>query len=722
MNENKLEKIKILQDAINTLKSEFVGLDNIIDEIKTAITPWWVTPEIISRPVVISLWGMTGTGKSSVVKRLLDLLDLKERSLIFDCGQENNDSGTDISGKVTEFLRLENKDNSADSDSKNMIFVFDEFQYARTLSENGEELNKPALRPIWNIIDDGVLRISEYSYEVGTFLSYLEDLRVFTRSHPGIKIKNLIIEDKNWVKDILEALGYFYFKRSVPGLMESSCSTYSFDDDIDYESSVIGDDEKETKKHDDPYRPLKILEDKTLRLIIRKLNLFEYRPGNEIIREALQLETLDELVEWLESNKSKIMSTRKIDCSGSLVFIIGNLDEAFHVEGDLSPDFEADIFYDETSKVSISDIKEALKQRFRAEQISRFGNNIIKYPTLKRKHFEEIIKREVGRICSEFSKSSGIKITTTQDFLDLLYSEGVYPVQGVRPVFTTIGTIFTPLLSDILIHNASNQGTTEAIIEVEDPESGYKKSRKTIKINYPDLETADTLSLKLTLGELRCPENRKTRYISAVHETGHAILLSHLTGILPTSIVAVSTDKGGFCTTYDPSKIGEIDSRLDVQNEVMISLGGYCAEELIYGLESKRTLLGSGSDIESAWETLSEAVYRLGYFEPFSYSTREVSSTGNGIPQGLDSRDTIDTKIKREFDILKQKTTEILKCNMTLLREFALVLGERGSVSGNDFYKYIDKLENKNTLTTTRISEAKKENSSDWYKEKLEGS
>ena len=46
-------------------------------------------------------------------------------------------------------------------------------------------------------------------------------------------------------------------------------------------------------------------------------------------------------------------------------------------------------------KVSISDIKEALKQRFRAEQIARLGNNLIKYPTLKKEHFIKIIKKRI---------------------------------------------------------------------------------------------------------------------------------------------------------------------------------------------------------------------------------------------------------------------------------------------------------------------------------------
>ena len=46
---------------------------------------------------------MTGTGKSSLVRRLLELLDLKGKSMIFDCGQEDNDSGVDIS-RFDEYL------------------------------------------------------------------------------------------------------------------------------------------------------------------------------------------------------------------------------------------------------------------------------------------------------------------------------------------------------------------------------------------------------------------------------------------------------------------------------------------------------------------------------------------------------------------------------------------------------------------------------------------
>ena len=706
----KIERIDKLQKAINILKSEFVGLDDIIEKIKLSVTPWYVTPEVITRPVVVSLWGMTGTGKSSVVKRLLELLGLYSKSIFFDCGRECSENDNDVASKAMDFLNVDNIDDTTNNlDVDNLVFVFDEFQYARTISESGEELSKPNLRPVWNIIDSGIINVTESDYELGQLTNFLEDLKDFAKEHPEIHLNNCMVENPDEVKLVLEALGFFYFQRGVPGLMESGIKRYYDEYDENF-------DDKENKEN--PYRPLRIIENRLLRTMIKKLYYLEHTPGKQIIEELSKLTTLGELVGYLEERKQKIKAPKIIDCSKSLVFIIGNLDEAFRVEGDLSPDFDADIFYDETSKVTISDIKEALKSRFRAEQIARFGNSIIKYPTLKSEHFKKIIKKEVDKICNNFRNDSGISIQVTNDVYDILYSEGVYPVQGVRPVFTTIGTMFTPLLSEILIHSESDFNEN-ILIGVVNPEAGYKKSTKNIFIDYLDSKQHEEVTTPMFLGELRDPENRKNRFIASVHETGHAILLTYLTGVIPTSIVSVSTDKGGFCTTYDPSKVNEIRSRKDIMNDVMVSLGGYCAEELIYENDLDRTLLGAGSDIESAWDELSDAAFKLGYFEPYSFANCASIPNSDGIPSGIESRTELDAKIKFEFNRLKEKTVNILKENKDLLKKFALELGERGSLSGDVFYKFICENGDKNTLNKDRIELAKKENSSDWYKSKL---
>ena len=77
------DRINTLKSATEILKKEFVGLDDVIDEIMKSVKPWYITPEVIKRPVIVSLFGMTGTGKSSVVKRLTELLKINNKTLYF---------------------------------------------------------------------------------------------------------------------------------------------------------------------------------------------------------------------------------------------------------------------------------------------------------------------------------------------------------------------------------------------------------------------------------------------------------------------------------------------------------------------------------------------------------------------------------------------------------------------------------------------------------------
>jgi polynucleotide 5'-kinase involved in rRNA processing len=77
----KLEKIKPI------LKSEFVGLDAQIDQIINSISGWYMLPDAQSRPLIINLWGMTGTGKTTLVRRLVNLLEFDTSYSEVDVGK-----------------------------------------------------------------------------------------------------------------------------------------------------------------------------------------------------------------------------------------------------------------------------------------------------------------------------------------------------------------------------------------------------------------------------------------------------------------------------------------------------------------------------------------------------------------------------------------------------------------------------------------------------------
>lgn len=715
---------KKLDEAVKVLKTEFVGLDEIIESIKKSITPWYVTPEIIERPVVISLWGLTGTGKTSVVRRLTTLLGLTGKTVFFDCGLEANESSSSsIAEKIEEVFDCDDDLDSISSGYEKFgsaVFVFDEFQYARTIDEHGDELIKSPLRPIWTIMDSGKVNVSEYRYDISRFSNFVDDLVSLAKMYPDIHVESGRVLDPGEVKLILENIGLFYYGRDISSLIEGV-----------HEVSPLFPKEGEENEEEDILRPLSLIDGDYLRTLIKRLNSYKQRLGFETLSELNNVNTIIEFCKILEDAKKVITRPKELDCSKSLVFVLGNLDEAFGVESDIDPDMDADVFYDKTSKVSISDIKEALKKRFRAEQIARLGNNLIKYPSLGKKHFTEIIAKELLRVSEKFYESEKIRVGFMQGVLDLMYSEGVFPVQGVRPVYTTIGTLLTPLLSKIAIERtAEDKNVAIDLNNYSDlNEKMFKIDKTELLITFLESGRKIVEEIPLQLGELRNPERRLTRYINSVHEAGHAIVALYETGIYPINIVSVSTGDGGFCNTYNPKKEGEIDSRGDVDSEVRICLAGYEAEKLVYGDYPEKCLMGSGSDISEAWNYFSDMAYKCGYFAPIAYSNYMAEQSSDGIPSGLSDNDSYVTHpykpevygelqrmIVTRFKELRRDTVIILQDEKKLLKEVSLYLGKNGSMGSKEFKEFVKKYGN--NLTEEYI-QGKQDLDKNWYRDVL---
>ena len=693
----KQKRLEVLEKTRVELKQLFVGLDNIIDDIIRSISPWYVTPEVISRPTIVSLWGMTGTGKSSVIKKLIELLGLNEKTIILDCGEESEVSTycTTISDKIVDiFGKLE----STSEIENDLVFVFDEFQHARTLDEEGHEIIKPALRSIWNIIDDG--KINYYSsskYCLEKYKEFVADGQSLKEELGGvdIPIKEGVIDNKYMNNFSKTTLGIFY---------KEDCK-----DNCDEEKKQVN--------------LFEIVTWYTLKDIYRKLNIYKPDFGDEIYLKLKSTKSLFEFVDILTSIERIIFSYKQLDCSKSLVFIIGNLDEAFKVQSELDHDGDADTFYEISNNVTVVDIKNSLRERFRAEQISRLGNNLIKYPTLNKSSFQEIIRREVSSVLEKFKNSSNIEFSINSQVYELLYSEGVCPTQGVRPVFTTINTILTPIVSEIVIKCDSG------ICEIFTEETNFNIPEIIIKAKVKKLDESEIIlefPTKLQLGNLRDPRNRKTRYASSVHEAGHAIITAGMTGKLPIKIVSVDSSAGGCCYTFNKDRHSEIPCKRDYTNDIMISLGGYIAEQIIFE-DSEQCLLGSGSDIDNAWELIKEGVFDLGYFEPFKFSDHSTKNSSDGNPGGLDIKTykiftgegytAVYDIIEQMLNNFKDTVTNILTKEKKLLAKMALYLGESGSMNRAEFEKYIKDYSTDDFKKLMKTSA--EELDYEWYKNRL---
>lgn len=679
-------KIKKLEETKEKLKKEFVGIDDVIDRVITSISPWYLTPEVLERPLVVSLWGLTGTGKTSLVRKISKYLDLEDKTIYFDCGEQDKDSGKSISESIDNMFGDEECVAGGLDSLQDLIFVFDEFQCARTINEHAEEENKASLRAIWTIMDSGILNINDYRYDVISFVNFVEDIEQFSKENPGLVINNGRFCTNDY-KLVMETIGLFHYGADFP------CSR-----NYDYEE----DDNKNEEK------PIEILPQRYIRTIIQYLSKVEDGYGYKTVRELKSCTTLEQFLEVLKKAEKIIRSPKKLDCSKSLVFILGNLDEAYGIEGDMSPDVDADLFRSITEDIGITEVKTALQERFRNEQIGRFGNNLITYPSLRKKDFQEIIERELSRIINrikEIHPSVG-NIKIGKNFKKLIYSEGVYPSQGVRPVLSTVSNLFTSKLSTIIQESTNS---TETII-VDTKTKSFDKDNVDIFITFKDDKGKIIKEIKqkenLSLGKLRNVDNCDRVVAQAVHEASHSIMYTKLTGKFPTSIVAVSS-MGGGVMYEDFQKSTDISSREEVDSAVMISLAGYLGELTFFSPD--KCLMGSASDISKAWEELSWAIYKGGYVTPRSFTSegRELTTDGrplgilDKIPKDMDQND-VQLFLLDKFKELEQHTKDILSSEKELIKEMSLYLTKNRTMSIPMFKNYIKKYSKTMTLDSIK--------------------
>lgn len=141
-----------LQDVAATLKTELFGIDPIIDRVVDAVRAWYVLPELVARPVVVCLWGLTGTGKTQLVRRLAQLLGFYDRFVEVQMDGFSNGASwrgaQSISGMLGE---------SGVREGEPGILALDEFQRFRTIDNKRAELRVERYQDVWALLSDGRL-------------------------------------------------------------------------------------------------------------------------------------------------------------------------------------------------------------------------------------------------------------------------------------------------------------------------------------------------------------------------------------------------------------------------------------------------------------------------------------------------------------------------------------------------------------------------------------
>ena len=541
-----------LENARTILKQEFVGLDSIIDDLINYTSSWYAFNAIQDKPFVINLWGLTGVGKTSLVNRLVDLIDFSDRYFRFDLGEKNNSMSFNRSLNTL----CENKDESP------VIIALDEFQHTRTIKQPfRQEIDDDKNRMVWELIDSGNVSYIDWKSGVWSFENMVGKLAWLLKA--GVETKNGMVVSK---KEL--------FKK---------------------EMSISQDDEVPI-----PFVPAEYYED-----------IIDF--GGDVLKMGLQedvekyLCTLDEneTIDFLFKVLQLARRPSNKNFNKSLIFVLGNIDEAYTMSGNFSADIDADQFHELSLKITIPKLKKALRDRFRDEQIARLGNIHVIYPALNKKAYQRIIKMELDKTSTKLSELLSMEFEFDGSVEKQIYKEGVFPTQGVRPIFTTIQQIIKSKLSLFLSEMLTNNLSATKL--------KFSINEDLIECNYffeDQIVLTKSDKLISTLEHLRKNRKDDLQAITAVHESGHALLSAILLKVIPEMIYSVSSDADSHGFIYTRSE-KEFLSKSELIPKAAMFLGGIVAEELIFGNEHITS--GSGRDLEMATSFVSEMLKENGF-------------------------------------------------------------------------------------------------------------
>ena len=164
-------RMDLLERARRELKDHFVGIDGVIDRLCDAITVWFAMPQVLTRPVIVNLWGMTGVGKTDLIRRLVSVLDIQERFVAIELS--NGDTTTwhsSVASRLSDSGALQGEPT---------LLLFDEIQRFNTIDSDGKPLVDTKFSDFWELLSDGRLTRREgedINYLLASMVQSAKDL------------------------------------------------------------------------------------------------------------------------------------------------------------------------------------------------------------------------------------------------------------------------------------------------------------------------------------------------------------------------------------------------------------------------------------------------------------------------------------------------------------------------------------------------------------------
>ena len=590
---------KKLAKVAKNLKKKFVGIDNIIDEIIQNIRVWYILPELMRQPIIICLWGLTGVGKTDLVRTLARELKFLGQFIETDLSTKTNSIwGESSIQDILEYSSIEN--------DKPGIFLIDEIQKFRTIDQNGLEIIDPPFQDLWTLLSDGQFSTDGRKKNK---LMYMYFEAVFQESSEREKREIATKEEKKELEKIKKKK----FKQNI------------------WQAKYLK-------------KVLKLKED------VLEIMQFNNKKKLLLLKKSLDKENLFE-----GESFSKL-----------LIFISGNLDEAYPMAKSINDaDIDADIFYEKTKNINVVKIKTALCKRFKPEQISRFGNIHIIYPSLSKKSYKKIIYKKIKEIIISIKKNYNIKIIIDKTVYDFIYRNGVYPSQGVRPVLSTISSTINKAIPTFLMFCLKEK--IDIINISHKNETLIAKAGNLIE-TYRIAGDLDSIKEKYE-------EDQKANI--AVHEAAHAITYAVIFNLVPSQIIANCSlpDTGGYigCHTFS-------ESSNYIKKQIRVLLAGRAGEKIIFGHDLLTA--GATSDLNKATYLASQYYRTFGLGQNISTKRNKHITKVSHFNSDFEESNSLIEKLLQEE---KEKAKSILEKHHDYFSEISKKLFEEGKILPIEF-------------------------------------
>jgi hypothetical protein len=423
-------RVNDFANAKEIVKQQFIGIDDVIDRVFDSLAQWYILPEIITQPIIINLFSLSGQGKTSLVRAISEALNLHGRYVEFDFAQDKDQNIIYTIDRCIGPRALKR------AREKPIMFLCDEIQKGNTIDKNGDPLKTTGNQDYWTLISDGkipssssknfylfkeiVLLMKQHDFPlellhigstdlIGFPLKVIDENLEIDKAATKLKMKD---EDNNLYLKISEDTLNVY--KSIGKRLHS------------YNSSQVNSSHQSNRIH----------------RLFDNLNEFVANTPLQVKKSEFAQFDITDLANIVSQIEEQNIITPYYDLSKSVIFNCANLDSLYAAKAVGERRIDADYFRKQTESITINDVKYALGKLFRPEQVARFGNTLISYLAFSCDDYRRIIKQKLEQFCQLIEQEThGFKVIVDASVEELVYNNGIYPAQGTRPVYSTINQI-----------------------------------------------------------------------------------------------------------------------------------------------------------------------------------------------------------------------------------------------------------------------------------------